>query len=84
MILRFIEQLSVLRILKLYIANEMLENFSFLNRFFTFNKTLILIIKTDKGEIKANKLNLLYLSKKEEQRIKRYLKRIINKNNFSE
>ena len=68
----------------IYLLNEMLKDFSFLNSSFTFNKTLILKIKTDYGEIKTNKLNLLYLSKKEDHRIKKFLKRIINKNNFSE
>jgi hypothetical protein len=68
----------------IYLRNETLKDFSFLNSSFTFNKTLILKINTDKREIKTIKLNLLYLSKKEEHRIKKFLKRIININNFSE
>jgi hypothetical protein len=68
----------------IYLRNETLKDFSFLNSSFTFNKTLILKINTDKREIKTIKLNLLYLSKKEEHRIKKFLNRIININNFSE
>jgi hypothetical protein len=68
----------------IYLRNETLKDFSFLNSSFTFNKTLILKINTDKREIKTIRLNLLYLSKKEEHRIKKFLKRIININNFSE
>ena len=67
----------------IYLRNETLKDFSFLNSSFTFNKTLILKINTDKGEIKKIKLNLFLLSKKEEHRINKFLKRIININNFS-
>ena len=68
----------------IYLRNETLKDFSFLKSSFTFNKTLILKINTDKREIKKIKLNLLYLSKKEEHRIKKFLKEIIYKNIFSE
>ena len=68
----------------IYLRNETLKDFSFLKSSFTFNKTLILKINTDKREIKKIKLNLLFLSKKEENRIKKFLKRIINKNDSSE
>ena len=68
----------------IYLRNETLKDFSFLKSYFTFNKTLILKINTDKREIKKIKLNLLFLSKKEENRIKKFLKRIINKNDSSE
>jgi hypothetical protein len=68
----------------IYIPNETLKDISFLKSSFTFNKILILKIKTDKGEIKTIKLNLLFLSKKEKFRITKFLKELINRNNFSE
>ena len=68
----------------IHIPNETLKDISFLKSSFTFNKILILKIKTDKGEIKTIILNLLFLSKKEKFRITKFLKELINRNNFSE
>ena len=68
----------------IYLRNETLKDFSFLKSSFTFNKTLILKINTYKREIKKIKLNLLYLSEKEERRIKKFLNGIININESSE
>ena len=65
----------------IYLPNEMLKDFSFLNSSFTFNNTLNLKIKTDNEEIKTIKLNLLFSSKKEISRVNRFLKKIIHKNN---
>tara|TARA_B110000238_G_scaffold133814_1_gene144168 strand:- start:99 stop:686 length:588 start_codon:yes stop_codon:yes gene_type:complete len=67
-----------------YLDNETLVYISFLKSYFTFNETLFFKIKTDKGEIKTIKLNLLFLSKKEKSRLKRFLKEIIYKNKLSE
>ena len=68
----------------IYIPNEMLKNISFLKSSFTFNEILILKIKTDKGEIKKIKLNLLLLSKKEKFRIKKFFIDLVYKINSSE
>ena len=65
----------------IYLRNETLKDFSFLNSSFTFNNTLNLKIKTDNEEIKTIKLNLLFSSKKEISRVNRFLKKIIHKNN---
>ena len=66
----------------IYLLNEMLKDFSFLNSSFTFNNTLNLKIKTDNEEIKTIKLNLLFSSGKEKFRLNRRLKKIIYKNNL--
>ena len=68
----------------IYIPNETLKEISFLKSSFTFNEILILKIKTDKGEIKIIKLNLLLVSKKEIFRIKKFLRDLIYKLNSSE
>ena len=68
----------------IYIPNETLKGISFLKSSFTFNEILILKIKTDKGEIKKIKLNLLLLSKKEKFRIKNFFIDLIYKINSSE
>ena len=62
------------------ISHEMLIGFSFFNRPFSFNKTLMLKIKTDKGKTIKKNFNLSFLSKKKERRISRLLKEIITKN----
>jgi hypothetical protein len=62
------------------ISHEMFIDFSFFNRPFSFNKTLMLKIKTDRGKIIKKNLNLSFLSKKEELRISRLLRKIIAKN----
>ena len=65
----------------IYLPNEILKDFSFLNSSFKFNNTLNLKIKTDNEEIKTIKLNLLFSSKNEISRVNRFLKKIIHKNN---
>ena len=62
------------------ISHEMFIDFSFSNRPFSFNKTLMLKVKTDKGETIKKNLNLSFLSKKEERRVSRILEKIIIKN----
>jgi len=62
------------------ISHEMFIDFSFSNRPFSFNKTLMLKIKTDEGETIKKNINLSFLTKKEEHRISRFLNKIIAKN----
>ena len=62
------------------ISHIMLSNFSFFNRPFSFNKTLMIKIKTDTGKQVAKRFNLTFLSKKEEERISKVLEQIIAKN----
>ena len=66
------------------ISHEMLRGFSFFIRPFSFNKTLMLKIKTDKGRTIKKNLNLSFLSKKEERRISRFFEKIIKKNKLNE
>ena len=66
------------------ISHEMLRGFSFFIRPFSFNKTLMLKIKTDKGRTIKKNLNLSFLSKKEERRISRFFEEIIKKNKLNE
>ena len=62
------------------ISHTMLSDFSFFNRPFSFNKTLMLKIETDTGKKVAKRFNLTFLSKKEEEKISKVLERIIAKN----
>jgi hypothetical protein len=62
------------------IAHTMLSDFSFFNRPFSFNKTLMIKINTDSGKKVAKRFNLTFLSKKEEERISKVLEQIIAKN----
>ena len=64
------------------ISHEMFIDFSFSNRPFLFSKILTLKIKTSEGKSIKKNLNLLFLSKKEEHRIGKLLKKIITKNNL--
>ena len=66
------------------ISHEMFIDFSFSKRPFSFNKALMLKIKTDKGKIIKKNINLSFLSKKEERRISRFLEKIITKNKLRE
>lgn len=66
------------------ISHEMFIDFSFSKRPFSFNKALMLKIKTDKGKIIKKNINLSFLSKKEECRISRFLEKIITKNKLRE
>ena len=63
------------------ISHEMFIDFSFSNRPFSFNKILMLKIKTDEGKRIKKNLNLSFLSKKEERRISKLLEKIITKGN---
>jgi hypothetical protein len=58
----------------------MLRDFSFFNRSFSFNKTLMIKIKTTGGKNVAKRFNVTFLSKKEEERISKVLEQIIAKN----
>ena len=62
------------------IAHAMLSEFSFFNRPFSFNKTLMIKIKTTNGKQIAKRFNLTFLSKKEEEKISKVLEQIIAKN----
>ena len=62
------------------VSHSMLMEFSFFYRPFSFNKTLMLKIKTDTGRKIAKRFNLTFLSKKEEERISEVLEQIIAKN----
>ena len=62
------------------IAHTMLSDFSFFNRPFSFNKTLMIKIETDSGKKVAKRFDLTFLSKKEEERISKVLGKIIARN----
>ena len=62
------------------VSHSMLRDFSFFNRSFSFNKTLMIKIKTTGGENVAKRFNVTFLSKKEEERISKVLEQIIAKN----
>ena len=61
------------------ISHPMLVGFSFFNRPFSFNKTLMLKIQTDRGKAIAKRFDLTFLSKEEENKISKVLQRIIAK-----
>ena len=62
------------------VSHAMLSEFSFFNRPFSFNKTLMIKIETDSGKKVAQRFNLTFLAKKEEEKISKVLKQIIAKN----
>ena len=62
------------------ISHEMFVGFSFFNRSFSFNKTLMIKIKNDSGKTIVKRFNLSFLSEKEELRISKVLEKIIAKN----
>ena len=62
------------------ISHDMFVDFSFFNRSFSFNKTLMVKIKNDSGKIIVKRFNLSFLSKREELRISKVLEKIIAKN----
>jgi hypothetical protein len=62
------------------IAHTMLSEFAFFNRPFSLNKTLMIKIKTDSGKKVAKRFNLTFLSKQEEERISKVLRKIIARN----
>ena len=61
------------------ISHPMLVGFSFFNRPFSFNKTLMLKIKMGSGKVIAKRFDLTFLSKEEENKISKVLQRIIAK-----
>ena len=62
------------------IAHTMLSDFSFFNRPFSFNKTLMIKIHSNSGKKIAKRFNLTFLSKKREEKITKALEQIIAKN----
>ena len=63
------------------IAHTMLIDYSFFNRPFSLNKTLMIKIKTDRGKIIAKRFNLTLITEKEINQISKILDSIIVKNN---
>jgi len=62
------------------ISHDMFVGFSFFNRSFSFNKTLMIKIKSDSGKTIVKRFNLSFLSQREELRISKVLEKIIAKN----
>ena len=62
------------------ISHDMFVDFSFFNRSFSFNKTLMIKIENDSGKRIVKRFNLSFLSENEERRISKVLKKIIAKN----
>ena len=63
------------------IAHSMVKDYSFFNRPFSLNKTLMIKIKTDSGKIITKRFNLTLITEKEIKAISKVLDRIIVKNN---
>ena len=62
------------------VPHDMLRQFSFFNRPFTVNKTLMLKLQDASGKRIIKRFNLSFLSKSEERRISEVLEKIIAKN----
>lgn len=62
------------------ISHDMFVGFSFFNRSFSFNKTLMIKIKSDSGKTIVKRFNLSFVSEREELRISKFLEKIIAKN----
>ena len=62
------------------VPHDMFVGFSFFNRSFSFNKTLMIKIKNDSGKTIIKRFNISFLSKSEELRISKVLEQIIAKN----
>ena len=62
------------------IAHTMLRDFTFFNRPFSFNKTLMIKIETASEKVVAKRFNLTFLSKEEEEKISKVFEQIIAKN----
>ena len=62
------------------ISKKNLLSYSFTNHSLSFNKTLALKIKSDEGEVLSKSLIVSLLSSKEELRIKKYLVKLLKKN----
>ena len=58
----------------------MFGGFSFYNRPFSFNKTLMIKIKKDNDKFKIKRFNLSFISKTEQLRISKVFEQIIAKN----
>ena len=63
------------------IPHSMLRDYSFFDRPFSFNKTLMLKIETQSGKKVAKRFNITLMSEKEIERISEVFDRIIVKNN---
>ena len=63
------------------LPHDMLIQYSFFNRSFSVNKTLMLKMQNAKGKKIINRFNFSFLSKREEQKISKVLDQIIAKNN---
>ena len=61
------------------IPHEMLINYEFFNRPYTFNKTLMMKIKTHNKKTIVKRFNLTLISKNEERKIRSILNTIIEK-----
>ena len=64
----------------LELPHDMLRQFTFFNRPFTVNKTLMLKLQDASGKKIIKRFNLSFLSKSEELRISKVLEKIIAKN----
>ena len=62
------------------VPHDMLRKYSFFNRPFTVNKTLMLKLQDASGKRIVKRFNLSFLSKSEERRISEVLEKIIAKN----
>jgi len=62
------------------VPHDMLRQFSFFNRPFSVNKTLMLKVQDASGKRIIKRFNLSFLSKSEERRISEVLEKIIAKN----
>ena len=62
------------------ISHEMFKSFSFFNRPFSFNTTLMIKMKKDNDKIITKRLNLSFISKREKLRISKAFEQIIAKN----
>ena len=62
------------------IAHSMLAEFAFFDRSYSFNKTLMVKIKTSSGKKVVKRFNLTLMSKKEEEKISKVLEKIIARN----
>ena len=62
------------------VPHDMLRQFSFFNRPFTVNKTLMLKLQDASGKKIVKRFNISFLSKSEERRISEVLEKIIAKN----
>ena len=62
------------------VPHDMLRQFSFFNRSFSVNKTLMLKLQNASGKIIVKRFNLSFLTEKEELKISKILEKIIAKN----